>query len=194
MLNLSPANLNDTEYNIYGTPILGNNKEGFSVKKSKNRTIKNKVEKRNMMEKMQELHEDMEDGNGIMENFESEQTDEGEPKNIEDNNEDEDEYESSGSEHEVEGDPSIENFANFQNNENINDFYKKTVPMYNQSSVQNMEKDELLRKLNYMIHLLEEQRNERTGYITEDLILYSFLGIFIIFVLDSFARVGKYVR
>jgi hypothetical protein len=25
-------------------------------------------------------------------------------------------------------------------------------------------------------------------------ILYSFLGIFIIFIVDSFARVGKYVR
>ena len=45
-----------------------------------------------------------------------------------------------------------------------------------------------------MIHLLEEQKNEKTGSVTEELILYSFLGIFIIFIVDSFARVGKYVR
>ena len=194
MFNLSPANINDTEYNIYGTSILGSNKEGFTVKKSKNKTIKNKTEKKNMMEKMQQLHDNLEDDNETMENFEVDQNSESETKNLEDNNEDG--YESSGSEHEVEADPSVEGegFANFKNNENINDFYKNTVPMYNQSSVQNMEKDELLRKLNYMIHLLEEQRNERTGYVTEDLILYSFLGIFMIFVLDSFARVGKYVR
>jgi hypothetical protein len=52
----------------------------------------------------------------------------------------------------------------------------------------------LLEKLNYMIHLLEEQQDERTGNVTEEVILYCFLGIFIIFVVDSFVRVGKYVR
>ena len=45
-----------------------------------------------------------------------------------------------------------------------------------------------------MIHLLEEQQDEKTGHVTEELILYSFLGIFIIFIVDSFARAGKYVR
>ena len=52
----------------------------------------------------------------------------------------------------------------------------------------------LLQKLNYMISLLEEQQDEKTNNVTEEVILYSFLGIFIIFVVDSFARVGKYVR
>ena len=45
-----------------------------------------------------------------------------------------------------------------------------------------------------MINLLEEQQDERTNNVTEEVVLYSFLGIFIIFVVDSFARVGKYVR
>ena len=53
---------------------------------------------------------------------------------------------------------------------------------------------DLLSKLDYIVHLLEEQRNEKTNTITEELILYLFLGIFIIFVLDSFARASKYVR
>jgi len=52
----------------------------------------------------------------------------------------------------------------------------------------------LMQKLNYMIHLLEEQQDEKTNHVTEEVILYSFLGIFIIFIVDSFARVGKYVR
>jgi hypothetical protein len=55
-------------------------------------------------------------------------------------------------------------------------------------------KDILIEKLNYMIHLLEEQQDERTNNVTEEVILYSFLGIFIIFIVDSFARVGKYTR
>jgi hypothetical protein len=54
--------------------------------------------------------------------------------------------------------------------------------------------DLLIEKLNYMIHLLEEQQDERTSNVTEEVILYSFLGIFIIFIVDSFARVGKYTR
>jgi hypothetical protein len=49
-------------------------------------------------------------------------------------------------------------------------------------------------KLEYMIHLLEEQREIKTGSATEEVILYSFLGVFIIFVLDSFARAGRYTR
>jgi high-affinity K+ transport system ATPase subunit B len=51
-----------------------------------------------------------------------------------------------------------------------------------------------MQKLNYMITLLEEQQDEKTNNVTEEVILYSFLGIFIIFIVDSFARVGKYVR
>ena len=55
-------------------------------------------------------------------------------------------------------------------------------------------RDGLMKKLDYMIHLLEEQHDERTGHVTEEVILYSFLGVFVIFVVDSFARAGKYVR
>jgi hypothetical protein len=52
----------------------------------------------------------------------------------------------------------------------------------------------LTEKLNYMIYLLEEQRDEKTGQITEELILYVFLGIFTLFVLDTFVKHGRYTR
>lgn len=52
----------------------------------------------------------------------------------------------------------------------------------------------LLEKINYMIYLLEEQKNEKTSNVTEEFVLYVFLGVFIIFTVDSFTRVGKYVR
>jgi len=54
--------------------------------------------------------------------------------------------------------------------------------------------DVLIEKLNYMINLLEEQQDERTNNVTEEVILYSFLGVFIIFVVDGFARVTRYTR
>jgi len=52
----------------------------------------------------------------------------------------------------------------------------------------------LMEKLNYMIRLLEEQQHEQTQNITEEFILYGLLGVFMIYLVDSFSRVGKYVR
>ena len=57
-----------------------------------------------------------------------------------------------------------------------------------------MPKNELIEKLNYIIDLLEEQQDYKTNSILEDLILYAFLGIFIIFIVDSFSKSSKYVR
>ena len=53
---------------------------------------------------------------------------------------------------------------------------------------------ELMERINYMIYLLEEQKNEKTGSVHEEMVLYSFLGVFVIFIVDSFARAGKYSR
>ena len=86
---------------------------------------------------------------------------------------------------------------------NYEEMYKKAPapatqphPYYNQnqSQIPSSTGDVLLDKLNYMIHLLEENQDERTNNVTEEVILYSFLGIFIIFIADSFVRVGKYTR
>jgi hypothetical protein len=54
--------------------------------------------------------------------------------------------------------------------------------------------DPVMQKLNHITHILEELQMEKTSNITEELILYTFLGVFVIFVVDSFARVGKYHR
>jgi len=53
---------------------------------------------------------------------------------------------------------------------------------------------QLMEKLNYMIHLLEEQQKEPTEHIAEEFILYTLLGVFMIYLVDSFTRVGKYTR
>ena len=56
------------------------------------------------------------------------------------------------------------------------------------------EQKELFDKINYMIQLLETQKSEKTEGVIEDVVLYSFLGIFVIFLVESFTKVGKYVR
>ena len=65
---------------------------------------------------------------------------------------------------------------------------------YDSSMSMSMPKNELIEKLNYIIDLLEEQQDYKTNSILEDLILYAFLGIFIIFIVDSFSKSNKYVR
>jgi hypothetical protein len=62
------------------------------------------------------------------------------------------------------------------------------------SNAQNLPQNELMTKLNHILHLLEQQKDTRTDNITEELILYLFLGVFVIFSIDSFAKVGKYTR
>lgn len=75
------------------------------------------------------------------------------------------------------------------------EIYTRTIPHYNKPiHTTNMNQSDIERKLNYMISLLEEQQDERTNNVTEEVVLYSFLGIFVIFVVDSFVKVGKYVR
>ena len=112
-------------------------------------------------------------------------------------------------------DSELNNFnSNYADNKTADDYYKKFIPGYiagknpinkqyynaNNSNNSNMfssgdnSNDLLLKKKKYMINLLEEHQDERTSNVTEEVVLYSFLGIFIIFVVDSFARVGKYVR
>ena len=86
---------------------------------------------------------------------------------------------------------SIEQF-NTMPNLATEDYYNTVVPYYDTSKPAS--NPDLTNKLEYLIYLLEEQRDIKRGTVTEELILYTFLGIFIIFVLDSFVRVGKYTR
>lgn len=66
------------------------------------------------------------------------------------------------------------------------------VPMNNSNS--NGMVDNMMEKLNKMIYLLEEQQKEPGKHVMEEFILYTFLGVFIIFIVDSFSRSGKYIR
>jgi hypothetical protein len=77
-------------------------------------------------------------------------------------------------------------------------YYNQYIPYYtetqNTSQSLSGNKDKLFEKLNYVIHLLEEEKDSKTNNITEELVLYMFLGVFVIFIVDSFARVSKYKR
>lgn len=105
----------------------------------------------------------------------------------------------------------LNDYSNYGDSKTIEEYYKSVLPGYSQqknlvnrpyypyrepqnSSNEYPSQDLLLKKLNYMISLLEDQQDEKTSNVTEEVILYSFLGIFIIFIADTFVRAGKYTR
>lgn len=95
-------------------------------------------------------------------------------------------------------DGSLSNIDYSKISQNVSSEYpNQYVPYFTEvSNAQkvNGERDVLLEKLNYMVHLLEEQQNEKTNNVTEEVVLYCFLGVFVIFMTDSFARASKYTR
>ncbi len=103
----------------------------------------------------------------------------------------------------------LNDYGNYGDNKTNDEYYKRVIPGYtpqknivnkpyynavNYTIPETSSQDILLQKLNYMITLLEDQQDERTNNVTEEVVLYSFLGIFIIFIADTFVRAGKYVR
>jgi hypothetical protein len=109
----------------------------------------------------------------------------------------------------------LNDYRNYGDSKTADEYYKQVLPGYPQQKLVNSNpqnrsyynrvnhnvthdytsgQDVLLQKLNYMISLLEDQQDEKTNNVTEEVILYSFLGIFIIFIADTFVRAGKYVR
>ena len=53
-----------------------------------------------------------------------------------------------------------------------------SVPYYAKMGL-GKDDDKLMEKINYMIHLLEQQQHEKTEHITEEFLLYTFLGVFV---------------
>ena len=103
----------------------------------------------------------------------------------------------------------------FMNDAQVRDYYRKLIPNYptntksehnknyyssnipnsvNNPIISNDSNQVLIEKLNYMINLLEEKQDEKTNNVMEEVVLYSFLGVFVIYLADSFARSGRYIR
>tara|TARA_B100001287_G_C22482619_1_gene435087 strand:+ start:140 stop:757 length:618 start_codon:yes stop_codon:yes gene_type:complete len=79
-------------------------------------------------------------------------------------------------------------------------YYDQFIPYYTNASNStptgngNFNNSEIMTKLNYLINLIEEEHDEKKNSVTEELVLYCFLGVFVIFIVDSFTKAGKYVR
>lgn len=91
----------------------------------------------------------------------------------------------------------LQDFQGLNNDLANNLYYKQHVPYFtqaNNTSEISAPQDSLMEKVNYVINMLEEQQDIKNNKTSEELVLYLFLGVFVIFVVDSFARAGKYTR
>jgi hypothetical protein len=80
--------------------------------------------------------------------------------------------------------------AELINGSYVNKYYNEYTE---KPPTQNIE-SELLSKVNYIIQLLEDHNDEKLNSVTEEMVLYCFLGVFMIFMIESFTKIGKYVR
>jgi hypothetical protein len=77
---------------------------------------------------------------------------------------------------------------------NFNQVYDNKPYYASSLGISNNTDNKIIDRLGYIVHLLEEQQNEKTSNILEEYVLYILLGTFVIFVVDSFSRGGKYIR
>jgi len=95
-----------------------------------------------------------------------------------------------------------------ENDSELDNFYKKEMPVKSEPVIKTQDymlmneslpipkssNSEMLHKLNNIIELFEDQKEIKTGQKNEEIILYCFLGVFVIYIMDSFVSIGKYSR
>ena len=96
-----------------------------------------------------------------------------------------------------------------ENDKELSSFYSNELPnvekyipipsdqyllMEDQHKVPPKRPDDLVQKIDRLMQMFEEQREIKTGQKNEEIVLYCFLGVFTIYVLDSFVSIGRYTR
>jgi hypothetical protein len=79
---------------------------------------------------------------------------------------------------------------------------KREAPYYSKMGIQGQGQgkgmegtgDKLMDRINYMAQMLESLQMEKTNHVAEEFVLYTLLGIFMIYIVDGFSRGGKYIR
>jgi hypothetical protein len=91
-----------------------------------------------------------------------------------------------------------DNLANFVTYSKAYEVPKEVRPYYAQklglSSGNESFEEKIMDKIQYLTHLMEEIQSEKTANINEEFILYTMLGVFVIYIVDAFSKSGKYIR
>ena len=94
----------------------------------------------------------------------------------------------------VENDTELSNFYKSEETNNVPPSVKENYLLINGGTPAKPTNNEMLTKLNNILELFEDQKEIRTGQKNEEIVLYCFLGVFVIYIMDSFVNIGKYSR
>jgi len=93
-----------------------------------------------------------------------------------------------------ENDTELSNFYKSEQSNNVAPAVKANYLLINGTTPNKPTNNEMLTKLNNILELFEDQKEIRTGQKNEEIVLYCFLGVFVIYIMDSFVNIGKYSR
>jgi hypothetical protein len=94
----------------------------------------------------------------------------------------------------VENDTELSNFYKSEQTNNVDPSVKANYLLINGATPHKPTNNEMLTKLNSILEMFEDQKEIRTGQKNEEIVLYCFLGVFVIYIMDSFVNIGKYSR
>jgi len=93
-----------------------------------------------------------------------------------------------------ENDSELTNFYKSEESNNVAPTVKANYLLINGETPIKPTNNEMLSKLNSILEMFEDQKEIRTGQKNEEIVLYCFLGVFVIYIMDSFVNIGKYSR
>lgn len=93
-----------------------------------------------------------------------------------------------------ENDSELTNFYKSEESNNVAPAVKANYLLINGETPIKPTNNEMLTKLNSILEMFEDQKEIRTGQKNEEIVLYCFLGVFVIYIMDSFVNIGKYSR
>jgi len=91
-------------------------------------------------------------------------------------------------------DNELTNFYKSEQEINLDPSIKTNYLLINGGTPNKETPNEMLNKLNSILELFEDQKEIKTGQKNEEIVLYCFLGFFVIYIMDSFVNIGKYSR
>ena len=94
----------------------------------------------------------------------------------------------------VDNDTELSNFYKSEETNNVQPSVKENYLLINGGTPVKPTNNEMLTKLNNILELFEDQKEIKTGQKNEEIVLYCFLGVFVIYIMDSFVNIGKYSR
>ena len=94
----------------------------------------------------------------------------------------------------VDNDNELSNFYKSEQSIQLEPSVKSNYLLINGETPNKTTPNEMLTKLNSILELFEDQKEIKSGQKNEEIVLYCFLGVFVIYIMDSFVNIGKYSR